>query len=78
MKYYVQSGSYKSVIAGPHIESPEDAATESLINSAFTGKTQRLSYSVIVSVRGFDFHSHELEEDYTFKTEDILKKAGLL
>ena len=73
-KYYVQSRELKRVIAGPHIKTPEDAAIEAVLSS----KSRKLSHTIIVSVRGFEFHFHDDDEDLAFNTKDILKKAGLV
>ena len=76
MKFYVQSGQMKVVIAGSHINSSEDAACEALLT--YVPKGMVIAPLMIVSERGFDFNAHETAEDNVFSTRDMLKLAGML
>lgn len=76
MKFYVQSGQMQVVIAGPHIESPEDAACEALLKYIPLGAI--VAPLMLISERGFDFNEHDITEDGVFATAEMLQKAGML
>jgi len=74
MKYYVRSQDFEVVIGGDYIGNPRDAACEAFLRHYTEGT--KVSPITIVSERGFDYTTHEHEEDHTFDTCEILKKAG--
>ena len=74
MKFYVRSQDFEVVVGGPHIENAEQAACEAFLHKYKDGT--KVSPLTIVSERGFDYTTHEHEEDTVFDTCDILKKAG--
>lgn len=74
MKFYVTSYYFQVVIGGPHITSAEQAACEAYLHK-YKGGTQ-VSPLTIVSERGFEYTTHDHEEDRVFDTCDILTKAG--
>jgi hypothetical protein len=76
MKFYVRSNSFQVVVAGPHITSAEEAAKEAYLKNYKTGTV--VSPITIVSERGFDYTTHEHEEDHVFDTVEILAKAGFI
>jgi hypothetical protein len=76
MKFYVVSNELKMVIGAPHIMSQEDAACEAVLLTS--GKGLCLAPLIVVSERGFDYFTHEIEEDRILVTHEILKKAGLI
>jgi ubiquinone biosynthesis protein Coq4 len=73
-KYYVVCHDIRTVISGPHIESPEEAAIEALLNGAKHGA--RLAPVMIVSEKGFDLNSHGENEDQIYATDKIMQAAG--
>lgn len=80
MKYYVQSGQLSYTIAGPHVANHEEAACETVLcmRSQIISMSVVLSNLIIVSERGFDIFTHDLDEDKVFETKYILKKVGIL
>ena len=74
MKYYVKSYKFEVVVAGPHIDTPENAVCEAFLK--YYDADKPLSPLVIVSERGFEYINHEHSEDNVFDTCEILKKAG--
>jgi hypothetical protein len=75
-KYYVVSGEIRVIISAPHINNHEDAACEAMLQYLQEGVS--CAPLIIVSERGFDFHSHGSEEDKVFATNDILIKSGFI
>lgn len=73
MKYYVKSNEFEFVVAGPHVTTARQAAIEAFLTHY---DKQFLSPLIIVSERGFEYHSHDYTEDKVFDTCEILKEAG--
>ena len=76
MKFYIQTGQLKVIIAAPHIETPEDAACEALLT--YVPKGAVIAPLMLVSERGHEFNTHDMTEDCVLATVDILKRAGML